>query len=1013
MARDGDRSIAGLSEAEPSAELDADTSARHPFAITDEQRYREVNVVGAGGLGTVLLAHDERLARDVALKRMGPMVDAQQAAAQFAREARITARLDHPGIVPIHDAGVTADGRLFYTMRLIRGRSLAELAAQATDLAARVALSNAVATACHAVGYAHRRGVVHRDLKPANIMVGEFGECQVVDWGLATAIAEVPVLGPVVGTWAYVSPEAAAGRGGTVAADVWALGVLLHELIAGTTRFVGDKNTITAALASTPLPPATWPAECPPALRAIGDKAMAQQPRDRYPDAEAMALDLEAFRDGRRVAAYQYSAVELARRALWAWRWPLAVVAALLVATIAALALTAHRTERQRVRAVAAESSTQQALQRSEAALTWALAASAVQAQAGGHDARAEVLAAHALTHGESADARGVLAATLAGAHPIASAQRDIPGCRTVLPASAGSALCVAPTYLEAWQLEPLQRTWRVETGFAGALALDATTLVTWRADGVVQLRNATTGAETAAFTDLPLIKRVERNVAGTLVVAHDGQRAIVIDATTAQRVLFDAVCSTTRIDAVAVGDHGSLYAVCSDGQLRVYGPAGQLFGATPTPFGVTLQAATAMALSEGEFDLVIGSAGGDLMLQDLRGCMSAVCAAQPKFELHQRLTNQAIGLVASVGPEAIAITDGGDAVQVGRGLDAPLLRLPVADGRTALFDEAFLQTGGARWRSWRFAPHLMPRQWGTQAEVLSAAISNDGVWLATANAKRLVIRNTQHPTVETVIPVDAPVTSLAFAPDGQHLAIGLAASGDGAPSHVGVRVYAVADGSETTLRDPPRDAQFVAYLDGETILALAGTRQLIWRNAAPQASDAPAVADVAVARDGTLFTLDRSPAIWRGRADGFARVAVAAGANAIAVSGDGQHLATAAARRIAIVDRDGKAEWDFEIVDADVLDLAISGDGRWLAVATSVGRIDVWSMEHRQLVAHLRGHQQRVVWLGYRDGDLWSASQDGNVQRWRMAGLDADPAATVQTVEQQWGLTLADVAAP
>ena len=168
MARDGDRSIAGLSEAEPSSEPDADASARHPFAIAGEQRYREVNVVGAGGLGTVLLAHDERLARDVALKRMGPMVDAQQAAAQFAREARITARLDHPGIVPIHDAGVTADGRLFYTMRLIRGRSLAELAAQTPDLAARVALTNAVAAACHAVGYAHRRGV-----DPLDVGVGE------------------------------------------------------------------------------------------------------------------------------------------------------------------------------------------------------------------------------------------------------------------------------------------------------------------------------------------------------------------------------------------------------------------------------------------------------------------------------------------------------------------------------------------------------------------------------------------------------------------------------------------------------------------------------------------------------------------------------------------------------------------------------------------------------------------------------------------------------------------------
>ncbi|HPH70178.1 MAG TPA: hypothetical protein PLF40_30720, partial [Kofleriaceae bacterium] len=480
-----------------------------------------------------------------------------------------------------------------------------------------------------------------------------------------------------------------------------------------------------------------------------------------------------------------------------------------------------------------------------------------------------------------------------------------------------------------------------------------------------MQLRNTASGAEVAAFADLPLVKQVARNVAGTLVVAHDGKHAMVIDAATRQRVLVQEVCSAARIDAAAIGDHGSLYATCSDGQLRAFGPTGQQVMAMPTPFGVALRSATAMALSEGEFDLVVGGAGGDVMLQDLRGCMSAVCAAQPKREVHQRLTTQAITFVASMGPEVIAITDGGDAVQVGRGLDAPLLRLPVADGRTALLDEGFLQTGGVRWRSWRFAPHLMPRQWGTQADVSTAAVASDGAWLATANAKQVVLRNTQQTTVQTVIAVDAPVTSMAFAPDGQHVVIGVAASG--ASTSVGVRVYAVVDGTESTLRDPPRDAQHVRYLDGETISALAGPRRLTWHNAAPMVAITPAFADAAATRNGTLYALDRSLAIWRERADGFDRVAVAAGVASIAVSGDGQHIATAAAHRVAIVDGTGRAEWDFEVVDTDVLDLAISDDGRWLAVATSVGRIDVWSLEHRVLVAHLRGHQQRVVWLGYR----------------------------------------------
>ena len=388
-------SLVGLSEAGSAAEAGAGGSADPGFASSDDERYREVSVVGSGGLGTVLLAHDQRLDREVALKRIGPGADERTASARFAREARITARLDHPGIVPIHDAGTTGDGRLFYTMRLIRGRSLGELAGAARDLEARLALVPALTAACHAVGHAHRRGIVHRDLKPANVMVGELGETQVVDWGLADELAVLAATpdAPVVGTPAYLSPEAARGRANSIAADVWALGTMLHEILDGQRRLDGDREQVLAALRGGP-PPPRWDEAVPAELRAIAEQAMALDPGARYADGEAMAADLEAYRDGRRVRAHRYSTAELAWRAAVALRWPLALVTVLVVAVVASLALTAHRTERQRQRAVSAEATATAARDRSEAALGQALAAAAVAALDRGQAADAEVLAA-------------------------------------------------------------------------------------------------------------------------------------------------------------------------------------------------------------------------------------------------------------------------------------------------------------------------------------------------------------------------------------------------------------------------------------------------------------------------------------------------------------------------------------------------------------------------------------------------------------------------------------------
>jgi serine/threonine protein kinase len=183
------------------------------LAFPEGERYERVDLLGVGGMGRVYEAWDRKLCRTVALKEVAPQLAHSPAAKRLATEAMLTADLDHPGIVSVHDAGRTDAGRLYYTMRLVRGDSLADLLLAADSPRERAVLLRHLLDVCHAVGYAHRRGVVHRDLKPSNIVIGAFGETQVVDWGLARRIDEGKSDGGSAGTEGYMSPESAAGGG--------------------------------------------------------------------------------------------------------------------------------------------------------------------------------------------------------------------------------------------------------------------------------------------------------------------------------------------------------------------------------------------------------------------------------------------------------------------------------------------------------------------------------------------------------------------------------------------------------------------------------------------------------------------------------------------------------------------------------------------------------------------------------------------------------------------------------
>ena len=285
---------------------------RHELPTQSEGRYampegQTDSELGRGGMGRVLTLIDTHLQREVAVKELllehtaerstsGPLLENL-----FVREAQVLALLEHPGVVPVYELGRRPDGTPYYSMRRIRGRSLAAELGDCVSLDERLALLSHFIDVVQTVGFAHSKRVVHRDLKPENVMVSSFGETQVIDWGLAV-VGDEPIEGGVLaGTPAYMAPEQAAGAFVDVRSDVWALGVMLHELLTGKLPFEGTGATqVMSAVRTAPIPPVRElePA-APPALIAVVDKALQRDPHKRYPDAGAMADALEAAQRAR------------------------------------------------------------------------------------------------------------------------------------------------------------------------------------------------------------------------------------------------------------------------------------------------------------------------------------------------------------------------------------------------------------------------------------------------------------------------------------------------------------------------------------------------------------------------------------------------------------------------------------------------------------------------------------------------------------------------------------------
>ncbi len=258
-------------------------------------KYTFVKELGRGGMGVVCLAEDRELDRLVAIKILNTPDITEDVRNRMIREAQIIARLEHPGIVPVHDVGTLPDGRIFYAMKYVRGNRLDEYAAQGVSLRDRLRKFQSV---CDAVAFAHAHGVIHRDLKPQNIMIGSFGEVLVLDWGIAkirddprSSAFHQTTEGAVIGTQNYMSPEQARGEIDQLdeRADIYSLGAVLSFLLE-------DQPKVSKA------------------AHAISAKATATAKESRYATASDLSADIARRLDAEPVTAYRENAFERTSR---------------------------------------------------------------------------------------------------------------------------------------------------------------------------------------------------------------------------------------------------------------------------------------------------------------------------------------------------------------------------------------------------------------------------------------------------------------------------------------------------------------------------------------------------------------------------------------------------------------------------------------------------------------------------------------------------------------------------
>ncbi len=952
-----DASVAGVwGDARPDAVEPADES----FGVDETARYDRGGLLGVGGMGRVVSARDKRLDRDVALKEALPETG-PDGARRLAREARITARLEHPGIVSVHDAGTDAEGRPWYTMPVMRGRNLAAVLADPER--SRATVLRRLLAACQAVAYAHSRGVVHRDLKPANILLGEFGETLVADWGLALPLDEEDddAVGSV-GTPGWMSPEQERGSRVDRRSDVWSLGAILAEVL-------GDEEL--------------------PEARAIVRRATREDPASRYPDAAALAEDLARYLDGRRVRAHEYTAAELLGRLARLWKAPLIVGGLAAVVVSAAVVVGVQREAAQRERA--------------QGNLAQALILQARTAEEEDRRAQAEVLAAEALAIRDSPQARGVLVGYSGVPRPRREIVSGMPsGCDSSWVRPDGTRFCLTGTSLAAHRPGSADPLWIREDDRPRLILSDRGTA--FLAHGLsTSALDLESGEDVEVFSET-LYGQYAAEGSRDRVVLWRGPDFLHVDRSTGARSSGSG-CAGTVIGAAFRGE--VLTVLCANLDM-VHRSADVTEAHEPLAVVPLTLPGGAISFTRLDDDRVVvgGTAGTASVLSAEDGSLlvSRRIADHPLAEVLVQPDSDRVALRTEQGRVVVWDVDG-----------LGVMRLPVRGvGDMAWRADGALLLAGEQAEVWHLPEPAAPRIIPTSAGLATVRASPDGRTLVAARGDGFLTLWTPGEGRRDLEVFDSVVKDARFTPDGAHVLAGAAApvpsrlvevaTGESSPGAVGRnvrRVGVAADGTTIglswsdwfQLAPSPDGARKKSQLQGGPFWDLALSHDL---KLAAVMGDGPRV-HVGTPRGGAW-----NPA-WAADVEGGLGVAVQADGRVAVGTDEGVVLFDAGGtnRRLLVAPAMRAAQ------------PAISPSGRWVAAGDLSGSVWIWDAEADggggRLRAELRAHDGRVSGILFRTEDeLVTGGWDATVRRWDLSLLERDPSPA--EVSAAWEMDLEEV---
>jgi WD40 repeat protein/tRNA A-37 threonylcarbamoyl transferase component Bud32 len=992
----------------PPTSLPAPIEARSdtPETLTRTTQFTILHPHASGGLGTVSIARDEAMGRQVALKQIRPEIaDDSRSRLRFLHEAEITGQLEHPGIIPVYALGLDSHGRPYYAMKFVHGRTLAEgiieYHAHPTPLAFQDLLRRFIAV-CQAIAYAHERAVIHRDLKPANIMLGQYGETLILDWGLAKRIgttdapeSDMPSKpasawmtrdGAVVGTPSYMSPEQAAGQVELhgPAADIYSLGAILYQILTSTPPHSGGSasEVLSKVQETTPPSPRSLRSGVPRPLEAICLKAMSNRAEDRYPSAKALAEDVERYLADERVTACREPIT--ARAARWARRHRVivAAAAALLITAAAALLVSNVLIRREQGhtaaalgRAVAGETD---AMRQRKEAESQRASAELRLAQSLIADGKAFVLLKR---WDESNDrfrqAADVLHAMHASPWPAELALWDLyrdsppplnrfdgielPGLAAVAFLPDGRTFLAgggpAPTkgMIEAFDA-PIGRKLYTLPGHAApvtsiAVSRDGRTALTGSADKTLKLWDLTTRRDTQTLTGHtgPVRAVALSSDAHLAVSASDDGAVRLWDIATAKELhTFTGHQGPVRSVAISPDVHWAVSGG-ADKTVRVWDLAGKRAARTLSEHLLAVNAVTfstdGREIFSASDDKTIKSwstagGGGSTWLYPDEGPVTALAYSpfEPRF-----LTATASGSItlwiADSMKIARAYRSGLTNVQsIAFPPDAWTAVSACAQGNLTLWD----MVGAREARMMR----------GATGPVTAVALTADGSMALHASTGQLTLCDTSTARVIRALP--APLgagAAIALSPDG-HLA-----------------AAAIADTPDILLWDV-KSAQPLPPLKGHT------------QRITSLAFSADGTTLISASRDQTLRIWDAAQARPIVTLTGHT-----APVNAVAISADGKLAASASDdRTVKLWDIAAKSELrTYESHTAPVTAVALSADGRLLASAGADKLIHIWNPTSPTPIHTLHGHTDTITGLALSPDSriLLSASSDGSLRLW------------------------------